>query len=353
MPTIEMKQPHWHKWLLAAGTGTLLVLLTACTTDDLAAPAAAEVTIAPTSGGTRAEDAATRATVTGTEADLRTRELRIDAYYDGSTTPHLDGAQLRYDGGTWHFADPATGATLHYLWPLAGSVPTALGTVTSGKLDFVGTAPYEQPAYIKSRTYTASDGPQFTCDMSSYMTADAQRSLDEYLLACSPDKSGPEAVPLGFVHPFATVSLALTACSPGVTNITVTFKSLKTGGICTLAPDGTLAWTDLSGAKDFTASEDHNFDLYTTFPQTFGGPYLMVPQTFTNDKVQLDVSFTIAGATTPRTATGYVSMPSGWQAGHAYTYNLAIEDNTILINAEVDDTWRDRAKTGATVTPTN
>jgi len=222
-------------------------------------------------------------------------------YQAGTTTTYITGTAVDWDGtaSKWQFSDGK-----HY-WPATGS------------LDFFAYMPATLPSYITAVTYAVSGepavpAPQFTC-AALPLSDTGQSSTKEFVYALTTGQSkaaqGATGVALNFKHPLARIKLQWSdADHTGITINSIAFKNVKNSGTCVI--DGTTgnpSWTPSGDAADFTAAD-------------MGGPFLVVPQTFTGDNVTIEVNATKEGDTETFTAT----VATAWAAGNSYTYSFTL-----------------------------
>lgn len=223
-------------------------------------------------------------------------------YQAGTTTPYITSTAVDWAGdptNKWQFSDGK-----HY-WPATGS------------LDFFAYMPATKPAYISAITYAVTAGespvpaPSFTCTALP-ISDTGQASTKEFVYALTRGQSkaaqGATGVALTFKHPFARINLQWSAADyTGITINSITFKNIKNNGTCTIdGSTGNPSW-ETSGSADFTAA-------------AMGGPFLVVPQTFTGGNVTIEVNATKEGDTETFTAT----VATAWAAGYSYTYSFTL-----------------------------
>ena len=187
-----------------------------------------------------------------------------------------------------------------------------------GSLDFFAYMPATLPSYITAVTYAVTadsspqPAPQLTCT-NLPVTEAGQNELKEFIYALRTGQNkagqGASGVALTFKHPFARINLQWSdADHTDITVSSIKFKDIKNNGTCVI--DGTTgnpSWTPSGDAADFTAAD-------------MGGPFLVVPQTFTGDNVTIEVNATKEGDTETFTAT----VATAWAAGYSYTYSFTL-----------------------------
>ena len=222
-------------------------------------------------------------------------------YQAGTATPYITETAVDWDGtaSKWQFRDGK-----HY-WPAEGS------------LDFFAYMPATKPDYIGAITYAVSGepavpAPQFTC-AALPLSDTGQSSTKEFIYALQTGQSkaakGATGVALNFKHPLARITLQWSAAdNTGITINSITFKNIKNNGTCTIdGSTGNPSWETSGSAADFTAA-------------AMGGPFLVVPQTFTGGNVTIEVNATKEGDTETFTAT----VATAWAAGYSYTYSFTL-----------------------------
>ena len=221
-------------------------------------------------------------------------------YQAGTTTPYITETAVDWAGAPtnkWEFSDGK-----HY-WPAEGS------------LDFFAYMPATKPDYIGAITYAVSGepavpNPQFT-STSLPLSDTGQSTTQEFVYALTTGQNkaaqGATGVALNFKHPFARINLQWSAADhTGITINSITFKNIKNNGTCTIdGSTGNPSWETSGSAADFTAA-------------AMGGPFLVVPQTFTGGNVTIEVNATKEGDTETFTAT----VATAWAAGYSYTYSF-------------------------------
>lgn len=286
------------------------------------------------------------------------------AYVENTTTAYISPVQVDYTS-QWEWSDGK-----HY-WP------------ASGNLDFFAYMPAEDdlPDYISSGpTYSVVEStPQasFTCTLpmtyNATTPATGQGSdMKEFIwgITVGQNKAGQGAsgVTMKFRHPFARIRFQLAASHPDIQINSITFKSLKTGGTCTL--DATdiaetyyytkSTWSSLTPADGTSnlvmtlAGKDSDGNWVTADVNTFnsnpasvvpiGGwdddadehqyvNLLVVPQTFAGE-IEVNASWNDWGDTPVAHTVSTTITSVTWQAGYSYTYTFTItpEDLTVDVS---------------------
>ena len=277
-----------------------------------------------------------RANTIDNAGELRTYDLKIDAYFHGTDTKYLNGVKLHYNASEWMFWDGS--AQLHYYWPIEGSVYDPDGVnITNMSLDFVGFCPYDlpnEPSYITATDYDHTTGVTFTCDVSSYMTVDDQADMQEFLIAVldsqtlAKQTAADGALPLQFKHPFALVKFVINAASGEHVKINrICIAELHTGGTCTY--DGTtMSWGNYSVATDSmkivqtlkVGGTTETSPAFVVIPKSYGKKYLTVNATWDEWS-----NVTISDYGT--------DVDINWEPGRIYTYNLTLDKYGLKVDA--------------------
>ena len=277
-------------------------------------------------------------------SDLRACDLRIDAYYNGTTTPYLSNEKLHYNAA-WMFWNSSTSTQLHYYWPIEGSVydPTGVN-ITVSSLDFVGCCPYTAPDYITSGpSYNA--GVSFSCDVSSYMTlarqngdeAPAIPEMQEYLVAVLnnqtyADQEEHGGVPLEFKHPFALVKFVITAASGEHVQInSISINGLYTHATCTYN-GSTMNWGsyDDETKATMTITPDEPLKYGTSSTETV--PFMVIPKNY--DSKYLTVNATWDEWSNVTISDYGTNVDFSWEPGRIYTYNLTLDKYGLIVDVD-------------------
>lgn len=295
----------------------------------------------------------TRATTISSNSELQSQELRIDAYFHGTTTPYFSNALLDFQSSAWGFYQSVGGIQLqlHYYWPIEGSVETA-SSINVGSLDFMGYCPYSLDNTCVTLNSYGNGSLSFSCTlpMTNATPGDGettQANLKEFLYAYQPnqtkdyDDNTPKTgsnigkVNMTFIHPFARIKFQLAANHPNITINSITFKSLKTGGTCTF--DGSASsWSDLTGSSNFVMTLTGVDAVFNSnpaaSPRPIGTDYIMVPQTFAGN-IEVNATWTDWGEQIAHTVS--TTIPSvTWAAGTSYTYTFTIRETDLIVNTE-------------------
>lgn len=315
-----------------AAAALTAVLLTGCSGDS-----ASDISPDPTPSTGKSEikvNADIRQMMEGTRLtkidNIQSEDLKIYAYYHGTSNAFLSGVKLHYTGSTpaWQFWDGS--AQLHYYWPFEGSTVAGSSTVAS-TLDFVGYCPFSAP-YITGSSFDPASGASFTCNMSSYMTLASQDGLEEYLIAVLNEQTlatqttAGGALPMVFKHPFALIKFTITAASGTHVQInSISISDLKTSGTCTY--NGTaMTWGSYSGSATMTIEQvlknggTTETSQFLVIPSNYGSKYLTVNATWD------DWSNTV-------TISDYgTNVDFNWEPGYIYTYNLTLDKYGLIVN---------------------
>ena len=264
---------------------------------------------------------------------LRTKDIKIDAYFHGTTAKYLDSVKLHYNSTSWIFWDGA--AQVHYYWPIEGSVyvPAEGDPITVSSLDFVGFCPFEAPAYVTSTEYKAPDSISFTCDVSAYMTSARQDTMQEYVVAVldsqtyATQTAAGGALPLQFKHSFAQIKFVIMAASGTHVQVdSIRIDDLYTGGTCTY--DGNeVTWDDYSAPDTVRIIQTLKIGGTTetkpflVIPDNYGTKYLTVSATWDDWS---HVSISDYGT----------NVSFNWEAGHSYTYKLTLDKYGLKVDEE-------------------
>ena len=269
------------------------------------------------------------------DATLRTKDIKIDAYYHGTDDKYLDGVRLHYNTGhtpsaAWVFWETETPGELHYYWPFEGS-KTASGAIAS-TLDFIGFCPFVAPAYITGTEYDAEDGVSFTCNMSKYMDLAGQDTLQEFLVAVSNEQTiatqtEHNGVPLQFKHPLAQVKFVITAASGTYVTIdSIGITDMPLSATCTYN-GATMTWGSYSVETD-TVRVVQTLKNGGTTETT---PVYIIPASGTKYLV-VSAKWTEWGNVT---ITNYgTDVAFDWEPGHSYTYNLTLDKYALKVDVE-------------------
>ena len=261
-------------------------------------------------------------------SDLQEKALKIDAYYNGTDTKHINGTKLVYDTDHWRF-DDGSGNELHYYWPFEGS-KTSSGDDAS-TLDFVGFCPFTKPAYIGAPTYAHATGVSFTCDMSTYMTPASQTSMQEFLIAVSnsqtlANQEAHNGVPMEFKHPFALIKFVIAEGSgTAVTVDSIGISDLYTTATCTY--DGTdLTW----GSHDDAAAMSQDGLNLRVDGTTETRPFMVIPKNYGTKTLTIKGTWT--DWSNPLTKNLSAEVTLDWQPGYIYTYTLTVTKYALKVD---------------------
>ena len=295
---------------------------------------------------------------------LASGSFTASAYVENTTTSYINPEQVNYVTGKWVWSNGK-----HY-WP------------ASGNLDFFAYMPATKPSYIKADpTYSIVEShPQasFTCENlpMTYNAATPEAgqgsSLQEFIwgitIGQNKTNQGTSGVTMKFRHPFACIKFQLAASHPNIIINSITFKGLKTGGICTLNNTAiadtyyytTSVWSSLTpaeGGSDLVMTlaskvddgkgnmvwvtddvNTFNNDPSNTTP--IGGwtgsahdfvNLLVIPQTWTG-QIEVNASWNDWGDTpVEHTVTATISSIT-WQPGYSYTYTFNITLEDLVVN---------------------
>ena len=276
-----------------------------------------------------------RATMINSATDLQNQDLKIDAYYTGTTTKYINGAKLHYTGSdpAWQFWDGS--AQLHYYWPIERSIYTGVEpNITVSSLDFVGYCPFAQPSYITGLTYTADHDVTFSCTALP-MVDSLQNAQKEFLfgIALEQDKTNAASgVPLNFKHPFAQIKLQLAASHPDIIINSITFKSIKNNGDFIYDHSETsYTWTPSGDAVNLVFTDTATFTDVPESVQAIGEPFIVIPQTWTGE-IEVNASWKDWGDTPVPHALSAKIPDETWLVGHSYAYTFTISPEDLTVN---------------------
>lgn len=281
----------------------------------------------------------TRATTIDNNTALQSCNLKIDAYYHGTDDKYLDGTTLHYDTSddpdAWKFWNTSTEAQEHYYWPITGST-VAGGSTVASTLDFVGFCPYSPiPGYITSSGYTHGSGASFTCNMSSYMTLEAQTSMQEFLLSVLPGQTlatqtdAGGALPMVFKHPFALIKFAITAASGTNVQInSINIAGLYTNATCTYNGT-TLGWGSYD--EDSKATMTITQTLKNGTSTTVTTPFVVIPNDYGSKYLTVNATWNDWSNTVTISDYG-TNVDFNWEPGYIYTYNLTLDKTGLIVN---------------------
>lgn len=272
----------------------------------------------------------TRLTKIDNNTDLQSEDLKIYAYYHGTSNAFLSGVKLHYTGSTpaWQFWDGS--AQLHYYWPFEGSTVAGSSTVAS-TLDFVGYCPFSAP-YITGSSFDPASGASFTCNMSSYMTLASQDGLEEYLIAVLNEQTlatqttAGGALPMVFKHPFALIKFTITAASGTHVQInSISISDLKTSGTCTY--NGTaMTWGSYSGSATMKIAQ-----VLKIGGTTETTPFMVIPKNYRTMTLTVNGTWDDWSAVTKDIST---DIDINWQPGYIYTYNLTVTKYALTVDIQ-------------------
>lgn len=304
-------------------------LLAACSHDDDPQPGVGEQSEISFNANVWGMREGTRIGTIDDNSELQVKDIKIDAYYDGTDEAFFSGARLHYDASTWKFWDGA--AQEHYYWPFEGST-TAAGA-TASTLDFVGYCPYEQSGYISTTSYNHSTGASFTCNLSSYMTLDSQTGVTEFLVGYAADQTlatqtaNGGKVPLTLKHPFALVKFAIAEASGTEVKInSISISGLKTSGTCTFN-GSTMTWSDQSGSADLSLAEVLQYGS----ARTETTPFLVIPNNYGSTTLTVNGTWTDWSNVTKDVSA---DVDFNWQPGYIYTYSLTLTKYVLKVDIE-------------------
>ena len=289
----------------------------------------------------------TRVVTIDNDAELSIQFIRVDAYFNGTTTSLFDNAQLRYRAYTtrWEFYSTSASNWTHYYWPIEGSVHSTAGTV--GAVDFVGYVPYTPPSEITLNAYSTSNGPSFSAALpytaGSPNTFDEtnQNPLREFMYAYKTNqkndydgdtpKTGSDlgSVALQFQHPFALVNVYLKSAKRGTVINSVQLSGINTSGTFVYS-SGWGSWgtsATLSKTVGKTVPNELNFNAL------IGGPYMVIPQTLSGSN-----NLTVNQTYNATTGDIHGTINDTWSPGYIYNYYLDLgkDEGRILVDVVIE-----------------
>lgn len=325
--------------LLMIGLLTASLLVSCSSDNDVTQP---DVTPKPVKTDTQHEiqlqvtdrKANTRALV-NSESDLRSSNIRIDAFFHNTTTTYLNNSKLKYVTDAWKFVDNANAdAVLTYYWPIAGSVHTATG---ASSLDFAGYYPYDYTnnrpttnSHVTLGTYNTTDGINFSC--SNLPLPGDQGSLDEFLYAFVPEQtsnSNSGTVNLALQHPFSKISFQVSRAYINLTLNSVTISGFKRSG--SFNYKNNPQWLTSGDSYNFTMTVSESYGSSYSFPDAIGGPYIVIPQS-------ADLTFTInatwAGWSPSSTKNIVIPVHVEWLPNTSYIYHIDLDTINFSVSVE-------------------
>ena len=300
---------------------------------------------------------------------LASGSFTASAYVGNTTTSYINPEQVNYVTGKWEWSNGK-----HY-WP------------ATGNLDFFAyIMPAEEPNYITAEpTYSIVEShPQasFTCSNMPMIynatatdpTAGQGSSLQEFIwgitIGQNKANQGTSGVTMKFRHPFACINFQLAASHPDIIINSITFKGLKTGGICTLTNMDIAesyyytksVWSELTGSSDlvmqlvekddkgkYIMTDDDGNIIVNNAAKFHGNPasevpiggysgsthqsvnLLVIPQEFSGE-IEVNAGWNDWGDTpVEHTVTATISSIT-WQPGYSYTYTFNITPEDLVVN---------------------
>jgi len=253
----------------------------------------------------------------------------VYAFYNTTTTCYINGEVVNYTAGVSSWVHSQT-------WPRDNSA-----------LDFFALMPATLPLpnYISvdSTPYDAgsnpdgySEGsPRFVCSdlpMDVSASSDSQEIVCAFVANQSEENQGEPGVELNFKRPFARINFQLSNLHPNITINSITFKGLKSGGICTFN-GSTSTWSALTPEDetvDFKVTLNQVCNNNPDSPVQLGSTYMVIPQTF-GGEITVNASWIDWGETFPHNVS--TTIPSlTWAAGTSYTYTFTITENDLKVN---------------------
>ena len=172
------------------------------------------------------------------------------------------------------------------------------------------------------------------------MTNSAQADVKEFMWSFlggqtySKQVASSGALAMQFKHPLTRIKFMLAASHPNIIINSITFKSLKTNGTCTisLSPE-TTTWSSLDGNADLVMSFASGlaFNDNPSSPTSIGPDLIVIPQIW-NGEIEVNASWNDWGDT-PVAHTVTATIPAiTWEAGKSYTYTFSISTDDLVVN---------------------
>lgn len=272
--------------------------------------------------------------------ELTIKDIRVDAYFHGTTISLFENAKLRYQPNLittnkWQFVDGGDYAT-HYYWPIVGSVHSTAGVV--GSIDFVGYVPNTAPTGYTLNAYSDSNGPSFsvalpyTAGTPNTFNETNQNSTREFMYAYATDQtkdSGSGTVNLEFQHPFALVNIYLKSAKRGTVINSIQLSGINTSGTFVYSS----GWGSLGTEATLSKTVGKTIPNQLNFNSLIGGPYMVIPQTLSGSN-NLTVNQTYNASTGDISGT----INETWAPGYIYNYYLDLgeDEGRILIDVVVE-----------------
>lgn len=272
----------------------------------------------------------TRATTVG-EGILMNCSFVVYAYYHNTTTCYINGEVVNFTEGESSWINrqywPRDNSALDFFALMPATLP--LPNYIS-----VDSTPYDA---VSNPDGYSSGSPRFVCtDLPMDITAssDSKEIVCAYIANQSEEYQGESGVALNFKRPFARINFQLSASHPNITINSITFKGLKSGGICTF--NGTAStWSALTpteGSVDFKVTLNQVCNSNPASPVPLGSTYLVIPQTF-GGEITVNASWIDWGETFPHNVSTTISSHT-WAAGTSYTYTFSITESDLKVSIE-------------------
>ena len=346
-----MKRTKGHLLMIGLLTASLLVSCSAdnditqqpdVATQPVKTDAQHEITFNVTAAS---QTGTTRVVTINNDTELEIRDIRIDAYFNGTTTALFSNALLRYRAYTsrWEFYSTSATDWTHYYWPIEGSVHIASST-TVGAIDFVGYVPFTPPGEITLEDYSASNGPSFSAVLpvsEGIFNESTQSSVREFMYAYKTNqkndydgatpKTGSNIgkVDLEFQHPFALVNIYLKSALRGTVINTVQLSGINTSGTFVYSS----GWGSLGTSATLSKTVSKTVPNQLNFNALIGGPYMVIPQTLSGSN-NLTVNQTYNASTSNIQGT----ISTIWLPGKIYNYylDLGADSGRILVDVVIE-----------------
>ena len=257
-------------------------------------------------------------------------DFRLNAYINGSEEVVIDHARVNYINSSWRFRDEMgtpnndlDDVLINYYWPF------------DTNLDFYAYMPMNLTnTGVTLGTYSATTGPVFSCVLP--LTKSDQMNYQEFIYAYTTDKSAKDqlgSVNLNFQHPFACVKFMMGD------SYRIKIHSVKLTNIYYQGNYSNLQWSN-QGAPGTLDIEVEQFVPEDINNSLIGGPYVVLPQSFTNDDTKLILELTRTGETTPVAPSMPLRILSEkWEPGKIYTYTLKFGDSgeEVIFDVKVEE----------------
>jgi hypothetical protein len=266
----------------------------------------------------------------------------VTAYKTGTSQRHFRGFDRIYyfkDAGQWRFYDKDENDFYKRYWP------------ESYGLDFFAYMPYVLVnCHVTPGGYTEGKGPAFSCNLPTDQT-NMEKAV-EFVYAYATGQTAETAggnVNLTFVHPLSAVVFKLGNAHGNTKIHSIGFKNLYHQGTFTVSPSESIQsgisaahWT-ITGSPAAPSITVDRIVPDLQIGSTIGGPYLVIPQSISNDAgdVKLTISFTWNDTPVNAEVSPATGTLSSWEPGKKYTYTLNLGDPMEDVIAKVSvEPWK-------------